>query len=85
MAHPDMHWNVTEKCTFMSGFLVWYLYRPIYFVSAMFRMNTLNKCFGHATVEEIVDSLVRFLFPERIYNRFFINAKPGCWFNVGKE
>ncbi|KAG6792143.1 hypothetical protein POTOM_001286 [Populus tomentosa] len=25
--------------------------------SVLHRMNTLNKCFGHATVEEIVDSL----------------------------
>jgi len=34
--------------------------KTYFYVFIYFRIDTLDKCFGHDTVEEIVDALVRF-------------------------
>ena len=47
-----------EPVTCMSNLL----YFPISILCCCFRIETIDKCFSHDTVEEIVDALVSFIF-----------------------
>lgn len=56
------------------GFVVYYV---ILHIIGLFRTETIDRYFGHDTVEEIIDSLVR-LFKSFFVCQSYEQLKPAC-------